>query len=192
MTVPSELLHQRPDILAAEALVRASADATGAATASLYPSLTLSASYGRGGFDWSTFASPAGAIWSAGASLTQPIFHGGALRARQREYQAAYEGALAQYRQTVLTAFQSTADTLVSLEDDATALAQAARSATALKQMQQDAEERRATGATTLYAVLGARSQYENAYVTYISTRAARLSDSAALLDAMGNPVEGP
>jgi NodT family efflux transporter outer membrane factor (OMF) lipoprotein len=192
VTVPSELLHQRPDILAAEAVVRASADAAGAATASLYPSLTLSASYGRGGFDWSTFASPAGAIWSAGASLTQPIFHGGALRARQREYQAAYEAAQAQYRQSVLTAFQEVADTLVSLEDDATALAQADRSATALKQLQQDSEERHATGAAPLYAVLGARSQYENAYVTYISSRAARLIDSAALLDAMGNPSGEP
>ena len=59
VSVPSELLHQRPDILAAEAAVRATADEAGAATASMFPSLTLSASYGRGGFDWSTFSSPA-------------------------------------------------------------------------------------------------------------------------------------
>jgi outer membrane protein TolC len=190
--VPSELLHQRPDILAAEATVRASADAAGAATAALYPSLTLSATYGRGGFDWSTFASPAGAVWSAGASLTQPLFHGGALRARQREYQAAYEAAVAQYRQTVLTAFQSVADTLVSLEDDAREFEQTERSAEALKGAQQELEGRYTSGAAPLYAVLGARSQYQNAYVTYVSARAARLSDSAALLDAMGNPSPGP
>lgn len=189
VAVPSELLHQRPDILAAEAAVRAGADAAGAASAALYPSLTLSAAYGRGGFDWSTFTSPAGAIWSAGASLTQPLFHGGALRARQRQYQAAYEAAVAQYRQTVLVAFQSVADTLVSLDEDTKEFEQAQRSAQALKEVQQETEERYARGATPLYAVLGARSQYQTAYVTYVAARATRLTDSAGLLDAMGNPT---
>ena len=189
VTVPSELLHQRPDILAAEAAVRAGADAAGAASAALYPTLTLSTAYGRGGFDLSTFASPAGAIWSAGASLTQPLFHGGALRARQRQYQAAYEAAVAQYRQTVLTAFQSVADTLVSLDEDSQELAQTQRSAEALKEIQQEAEGRYAQGAVPLYAVLGARSQYQNAYVSYVAARATRLTDTAALLDAMGNPT---
>ena len=189
VTVPSELLHRRPDILAAEAAVRAGADAAGAASAALYPTLTLSAAYGRGGFDWSTFTSPVGAIWSAGASLTQPLFHGGALRARQRQYQAAYEAAVAQYRQTVLAAFQSVADTLVSLDEDANELAQTERSTDALKEIQQEAEGRYAHGAVPLYAVLGARSQYQNAYVTYVAARATRLTDSAALLDAMGNPT---
>lgn len=191
VSVPSELLHQRPDILAAEASVRASADAAGAATAAKYPSLTLSATFGRGGFDWSTFASPAGAIWSAGASLTQPIFHGGALRARERRYQAAYDGAVAQYRQTVLSAFQSVADTLVSLEDDARELEQTLRSAEALKGVQEELEGRYTSGSAPLYAVLGARSQYQNAYVAYVAARAARLTDSAALLDAMGDPSVG-
>ena len=188
VALPSELLHQRPDILAAEAVVRASADAAGAASAALYPSLSLSATYGRGGFDWSTFASPAGAIWSAGASLTQPLFHGGALRARARQEQASYDAAVAQYRQTVLSAFQSVADTLVALEDDARELEQAERSADALKQAQEELEERYAAGSAQFYAVLGARSQYQNARVTSIEARAARLTDSAALLDAMGNP----
>ena len=192
VAVPSELLHQRPDILAAEATVRASADAAGAATAALYPSLSLSASYGRGGFDWSTFASPAGAIWGVGASLTQPLFHGGALRARQRQYEATYEASVAQYKQTVLTAFQSVADTLVALEDDAKELEQTQRSADALKEVQQELEGRYAAGSAPLYAVLGARSQYQNAYVTYVAARAARLTDSATLLDAMGNPGAAP
>ena len=189
VAVPSELLHQRPDILAAEASVRASADAAGAATAAMYPSLTLSAAYGHGGFDWSTFASPAGAIWAAGASLTQPLFHGGALHARQRQYQATYEAAVAQYRQTVLAAFQSIADTLVALDDDARELEQTERAADALKQAQEEQEGRRASGSAPLYSVLGAQSQYENAYVDYISARAARLTDSATLLDGMGNPI---
>ncbi|HTY92488.1 MAG TPA: efflux transporter outer membrane subunit [Steroidobacteraceae bacterium] len=188
VAVPSELLHQRPDILAAEETVRASADAAGAASASLFPSLTLSAAYGRGGFDWSTFASPAGAVWSVGASLTQPLFHGGALHARARQYQDTYEASLAQYRQTVLTAFQSVADTLVALEDDAREIEQTQRSADALKTIQDEVQGRYEAGSADAYTVLGAQSQYQAAYVTYVAARAARLSDSAALLDAMGNP----
>jgi NodT family efflux transporter outer membrane factor (OMF) lipoprotein len=191
VSVPSELLHQRPDILAAEAAVRATADEAGAATASMFPSLTLSASYGRGGFDWSTFTSPAGAIWGVGATLTQPLFHGGALAARRRQYQATHEAAVAQYRQTVLAAFQSVADTLVSLEEDGNTLAEARRAADASEAVQRDTESKYRLGAMPLFAVLAARQQFQNANVQYVRARAARLADSAALFDAMGDPVGG-
>jgi NodT family efflux transporter outer membrane factor (OMF) lipoprotein len=188
LAVPSDLLHQRPDILAAEAAVRAAADEAGAAAASMYPSLTLSASYGRGGFDWSTFTSPAGAIWGVGASLTQPLFHGGALVARKHQYEATYDAAVAQYRQTVLSAFQNVADTLVSLDEDANTLLQAQRAAAAAGAAQRDTESRYRLGGTSFYATLTAGQQYQNAGVQYVRARAARLADTAALLEAMGNP----
>jgi NodT family efflux transporter outer membrane factor (OMF) lipoprotein len=191
LSVPSDLLHQRPDILAAEAGVRAAADAAGAAAAAMFPSLTLSASYGRGGFDWSTFTSPAGAIWSVGASLTQPLFHGGALVARKHQYEANYSAAVSQYRQTVLAAFQNVADTLVSLEEDANALAQSERAANAARDLDRDAEARYHLGASPLYAALTARQQYESANVQYVRARAARLADTAALFVSMGNPRAG-
>src|SRR5580700_3188835 len=148
VSVPSELLHQRPDVLAAEAAVRAAADEAGAATASMFPSLSLSASYGRGGFDWSTFSSPAGAIWGVGASLTQPLFHGGALVARKHQYEATYEAAVSQYKQTVLTAFKNVADTLVALDEDANALNQSRRAVDATEGMRRDTEARYQLGAT--------------------------------------------
>jgi len=188
VSVATDLLHQRPDILAAEAAVRASADEAGAATASMFPSLTLSAAYGRGGFDWSAFTSPAGAIWSVGASLTQPLFHGGALVARKRQYEATYAAAVSQYRQTVLAAFQNVADTLVSLEEDANALAQTRRAATAAQGMQRDTEARYQLGSAPLFATLTARQQYQNASVQYLRARAARLADTAALFESMGDP----
>jgi len=191
LSIASDLLHQRPDILAAEAGVRAAADAAGAATAAMFPSLTLSASYGRGGFDWSTFTSPAGAIWSVGASLTQPLFHGGALVARKHQYEANYSAAVSQYRQTVLAAFQNVADTLVSLEEDANALAQSERAANAARDMDRDAGARYHLGASPLYAALTARQQYQSANVQYVRARAARLADTAALFDSMGNPPAG-
>jgi NodT family efflux transporter outer membrane factor (OMF) lipoprotein len=188
VAIASDLLHQRPDILAAEAAVRAAADQAGAATAALFPSLTLSASYGRGGFDWSTFTSPAGLLWSVGATLTQPIFHGGALVARRRQYQAAYEAAAAQYRQTVLSAFQNVADTLVSLQQDAAAVAQAQRAQAAALALRQDSQAKYQLGAAPYYATLTAGQQYQQATAQYLRARAARLTDTAALFDAMGDP----
>jgi NodT family efflux transporter outer membrane factor (OMF) lipoprotein len=188
VSVPSDLLHQRPDILAAEAAVRATADEAGAATASMFPSLTLSASYGRGGFDWSTFTSPAGAIWSVGASLTQPLFHGGALVARKHQYEATHDAAVAQYKQTVLSAFQNVADTLVSLDEDANTLVQAQRAAAAAYSVQRDTESRYRLGATPFFATLTAGQQYQSANVQYVRARAARLADTAALFESMGDP----
>jgi NodT family efflux transporter outer membrane factor (OMF) lipoprotein len=188
VSVASDLLHQRPDILAAEAAVRASADAAGATTAAMFPSLTLSAAYGRGGFDWSTFTSPAGAIWSVGASLTQPLFHGGALVARKHQYQATYDAAVSQYKQTALAAFQNVADTLVSLEEDANTLFQTSRAATAAQAMQRDTQARYQLGSSPLYATLTARQQYQNASVQYLRARATRLADTAALFQSMGDP----
>jgi NodT family efflux transporter outer membrane factor (OMF) lipoprotein len=189
VSVPTELLHQRPDILAAEAALRAAADEAGAATASMFPSLTLSASYGRGGFDWSTFTSPAGAIWSVGATLTQPLFHGGALQARRRQYQASYEAAVAAYKQTVLAAFQNVADTLASLDEDASTEIETQRAATAARSVHSDTESRYRLGAVPFYATLTAGQQYQSAQVQSVRARAARLADAAALLDAMGDPA---
>jgi NodT family efflux transporter outer membrane factor (OMF) lipoprotein len=190
VSVPSDLLHQRPDILAAEAAVRAAADAAGAATASMFPSLSLNASYGHGAFDWSTFTSPQGAIWSVGGSLTQPLSHGGALFARKRQYQASYDVAVGQYKQTVLSAFRTVADTLVSLDGDADTLFQTQRAEAAARDAQGDTDSRYRLGATSFFVTLTAGQQYQNAHIQYVRARASRLADTAALFDSMGNPPE--
>lgn len=191
LTVPSEWIHQRPDILAAEAAVRASADQAGAATAAMFPSLTLSSSFGRGGFDWSTFTSPAGLIWSASASLSQPLFHGGALVARKHRYEAEYEAAVAQYKQTVLGALRSVADALTALEEDANTLAQTARAHDAALARARTSQARYRLGALPEAATLATERQYQAARVQLIRARAARLADTATLFDALGTPVHG-
>jgi NodT family efflux transporter outer membrane factor (OMF) lipoprotein len=188
VSVPSDLLHQRPDILAAEAAVRSAADAAGAATASMFPSLTLTASYGHGAFDWSTFTSPEGVIWGVGASLTQPLFHGGALFARKRQYQASYDVAVGQYKQTVLSAFRTVADTLVSLDEDANTLFQTQRAEAAARDAHSDTDSRYKLGATPFYVTLTAGQQYQNAHIQYVRARASRLAATAALFDSMGSP----
>jgi NodT family efflux transporter outer membrane factor (OMF) lipoprotein len=188
VSVPSDLLHQRPDILAAEAALRAAADEAGAATASMFPSLKLTASYGHGAFDWSTFTSPQGVIWSVAGTVTQPLFHGGALFARKRQYQANYEAAVGQYKQTVLSAFRNVADTLVSLDEDANTLTQTQRAEAAARETHSDTESRYKLGATSFYVTLTAGQQYQNARLQVARARAARLADTAALFDSMGNP----
>jgi outer membrane protein TolC len=159
----------------------------------MFPSLTLSASYGRGGFDWKTFTSPAGAIWGASALLTQPLFHGGAIVARRHQYQASYDAAVEQYRETVLAAFQNVADAMVALQEDANTLQQAHRAADAAAAVGRDTTSRYQLGSTQFYATLTAGQQYENATVQYVRARAARLADTASLFQAMGDlPITRP
>jgi outer membrane protein TolC len=118
--------------------------------------------------------------------LTQPVFHGGALLARRRQYQATYEAAVAQYKQTVLSAFQNVADTLESLDEDAAALTQTERAAAAASALHSNSEARYKLGASPFYATLTAGQQYRSANVQVIRATAARLADTAALLDSMG------
>ncbi len=113
--VPSMLLERRPDVAAAERRVAAANANIGVAKAAYFPSLTLSAS---GGYQNSSFAdwfSLPGRVWSLGPQLAQNIFDGGARRAATAQAIASYDGTVAQYKQTVLTAFQSVEDNLAAL-----------------------------------------------------------------------------
>ena len=114
--IPSELLERRPDIAAAERAVSAANAEIGVAIAAFYPTVTLNAS---GGFEatnvaqWLAWPSR---FWSLGPGiLGQPIFEGGLLRAESEEVRAAYDAAVANYRQTVLTAFQQVENELAAL-----------------------------------------------------------------------------
>ena len=115
VAVPSELLERRPDIAANERLVAAANAQIGVASAAYFPTLTLSAS---GGFEtshfleWLTWPSR---FWSLGPSLAETLFDAGARRAQTEQAQAAYDAAVANYRQTVLTVFQNVEDNLSAL-----------------------------------------------------------------------------
>jgi NodT family efflux transporter outer membrane factor (OMF) lipoprotein len=113
--MPSELLQQRPDIAAAERRVAEANDQIGIAEAAFYPSLNLNAAAGfegTKGANWFVWPS---LFWAVGTSLTQPLFDGGRLHAQSKQVQAAYEAAVATYRQTTLTAFQQVEDNLSAL-----------------------------------------------------------------------------
>ncbi|MCC8405468.1 efflux transporter outer membrane subunit [Paraburkholderia sp. MMS20-SJTN17] len=188
VVVPSELLRSRPDIEAADAALKAAAADVGAATAQMFPSLSLSASMGQGGFSWPVAVSGAGAIWSIGASLSQPLFHGGALVAQRHAAQHTYEASVSQYKQTVLAAFQNVADTLASLEHDAQSLDAANVAARSAQGVFKDTSARYRLGALPVASARSSEQQWRNAQLDEIRYTSARLTDTAALFQAMGNP----
>jgi NodT family efflux transporter outer membrane factor (OMF) lipoprotein len=119
ITFPSELVHERPDILAAEASLHMASARVGVATARLYPDIDLSAGFSYQipfGADVATLGGDH--LWSGLLGLAQPIFDGGALNARRRAAIAAYNSALQVYQQVVLNAFKQTADLIQAVRSD--------------------------------------------------------------------------
>jgi len=186
LTLPSELVHQRPDILAAEAQLHAASAQIGIATAQLYPSITLSSGVGAGALTGGGLFDPAGLVWSIAAGITQPIFDGGRRRADRRAALAAFRGSAADYQQTVLEAFGQVADILKALEHDASLLADQQR---ALDLASQSVHLQRVSysgGGTGLLNLLDAERQYQQALLGYVGASAQRYQDSIQLMVAMG------
>ncbi|WP_420915885.1 efflux transporter outer membrane subunit [Paraburkholderia monticola] len=191
VVLPSDLLRTRPDIEAAEAALQAAAADVGVATAQLFPSLTLTASMGQGGFSWPLAMSGAGAIWAIGATVSQALFHGGALVAQRRASIDAYEAAVFEYKQTVLAAFENVADTLASLEHDAQALEAASGAAHDAREAFDEATSRHRLGALPAATARGGEQQYEAARLEEIRLIGRRLTDTATLFQAMGELPPG-
>ncbi len=192
VSVPSALLKQRPDVLAAEAAVQAASARVGVATAQLFPQISLSASTGSAAFKAASLFTGSAAIWGAGVSIAQPIFHGGALIAQRKAAVEDYQASLAQYRQTALNAFQNVADTLTALDQDASALQAAQAGAASAQQSYTDAEARYRLGAASYPSMLAGELRWQNARLGETQSRAARLTDTAALFQAMGAPLDEP
>lgn len=186
LSLPAELVRQRPDVSAAQAALHAASAGIGIATANRLPQLTLSASAGGNAAGWSQLLSAANSFWSVGAGLTQPIFAGGALLHRQRAARAAYDQADAQYRSTVLTAFQNVADTLAALRTDAEAVTatsharDAATATLAITRRQCD------QGQMPYAAVLASETTLRQSEQALVQAQIARLTDTAALFEALG------
>jgi NodT family efflux transporter outer membrane factor (OMF) lipoprotein len=113
--VPSQLLERRPDIAAAERGMQEQNALIGVAKSAYYPTLTLSGDAGYAAANIGHLLAYPNFFWSLGSSLAETIFEGGLRHATVQQYQAAYEAAVANYRQTVLTAFQQVEDNLASL-----------------------------------------------------------------------------
>jgi NodT family efflux transporter outer membrane factor (OMF) lipoprotein len=186
LSLPSELARQRPDVRASEALLHQASAQLGVATANLYPQISLSGSFGSAATRPGNLFGAGSGLWSLGAGLVEPLFNGGALDARRRAAQAAYEQAAAQYRATVLVAFQNVADSLRALELDASALkAQAEVEALAREALELSTRQYQ-LGAVSYLVLLDAQRSYQQARISLVAARAARYADTAALFQSLG------
>jgi NodT family efflux transporter outer membrane factor (OMF) lipoprotein len=186
LTLPSQLVNQRPDVQAATAQMHAASAEIGVAIANMLPTFPLSASYGAEAGTLASLFSPASAIWSIGGNILQPIFHGGELLHKKRASEAAFDAAAAQYRSTVLGAFQNVADSLRALQSDAAALkAQVAADRAAADSLKLSRDQFNA-GAISYLSLLTAEQTYQQTKLALVQAEAQRFADTAALFQALG------
>jgi NodT family efflux transporter outer membrane factor (OMF) lipoprotein len=184
--LPSELVHQRPDIRAAEAQLHAASAQIGIATAELYPDVTLSASGGSAALHGGQLFNVAGLVWSIAAGITQPVFDGGLRRAERRAALQAFRGSAADYQQTVLVAFGQVADLLKALEHDRTLLDSQRY---ALEMATQSVSLQRisyGSGGSGIIGLLDAQRQHEQALLGVVRAQAQQYQDTTQLFVAMG------
>lgn len=185
-SVPSALVHQRPDIMAAEAQLHSSSAAIGVAAAQQYPQVTLSAAVTQQSTNPGTLFEGINNLWSVGANLAQPIYAGGQLAAQRRAAEEAFQAQLATYRQTVIVAFGQVADSLRALEHDAELLAD---SKTALDISASSLALQRSSyqvGKTSLLQLLTAQRAYAQAKQSNALARAQQLTDVIQFYLALG------
>ncbi len=186
VSVPADLVTQRPDVRQAEADLHAASAKIGIAVANRLPNVTLSATTGTSALAINQLFTTGTGFWSLGADLTAPIFEGGTLLHQERAARAVYRQAAAQYRSTVLAACQNVADTLAALAEDAEALKAAAAAAGAAKVTLDLAQRQWQAGYAGYLTLLSAEQAYQQARISLVQAQASRYADTAALFQALG------
>ncbi|WMD23258.1 efflux transporter outer membrane subunit [Achromobacter seleniivolatilans] len=184
--LPSDLLERRPDIAAAERNVASANADIGVARAAYFPSLVLSASGGFGAASFAQWFNAPGRVWSLGALLAGTIFDGGLRHARDAQAVAAFDASAAQYKQTVLGAFQEVEDnlsTLRVLDDEARAQDEAV---TASRLSEQLALAQYRAGTATFLTVAVAQALTLSNERTAVQLRGRQMVASVALVKAVG------
>ena len=194
VSLPSKLVQQRPDIREADAQLHAASAQIGVAIANRLPNIQILGTLGAATY-FQNIGQASTNFWSFGAGLTQPIFDAGTLKHRQRAAEAAYEEAAAQYRSTVITAFQNVADALHAIVSDADELRTAQNAENVARHSLDVAQKRLALGDVGSLIVITAEQTWLQALLNRITAQTNRLSDSAGLLQALGggwwNDVNG-
>jgi len=186
ITLPSQFVRQRPDILAAEAQLHSASAEIGVATAALFPSFTLNGEYGIGGNTSNNLFKSNSSFWSIGGDVSAPLFRGGTLWYGRQAALDAYQFSLANYRQTVLSAFDQVADTLRALEHDAELVQAQSHALNAAEEALTLITTNYQAGTANYVQVLVAAGLYHQAQIGYIQAQAQRYQDTAALFVALG------
>jgi len=186
VSLPADLVRQRPDVRIAEENLHAASAQVGVAIAAMLPNITLSATGGSAATAIGQLFGPGTSFWSIGANVAQTLFDGGALLAKKRAAEATLDQAKAQYRSAVTTAFQNTADALEAVHYDADALGANAAAGAAASEALARARRQEALGDTGMPAVLLAEQADQQAQITLIQSQATRYADTVALFQALG------
>jgi NodT family efflux transporter outer membrane factor (OMF) lipoprotein len=186
ISLPSNLVKQRPDIRAAEANLHSTSALIGVAVANRLPNITLTANVGSTAFDISKMFSPGTGFWTITSGVAQPIFHGGALLHKEWAARAANDQAAAQYRSTVIQAFQNVADVLTAIKTDAVTLQKAVAAERAAERSLNITRQRLQLGDITYLEVLNAQQTYQQALISLVQAQSNRFADTAALFQALG------
>lgn len=186
VTLPGQLIEQRPDIRAAEEQLHAASAQVGVAVAARLPQFTITAAYGGTASRVSQLFSHGGPFWSLIGDVSQPLFDAGTLRHRQRAAEQALEQARAQYRLAVITGFQNVADTLHAIQSDADALQAAAEAEAAAKTALDVTRGQFEAGYASYLTLLAAQGAYEQAVIARVQAQTNRYGDAATLFQALG------
>ena len=186
VSLPSNLVEQRPDILAASETMHAASAEIGVAIANRLPQFPLTASFGTSPNAIQNAFTPYNQFYEIAAGLSAPIYQGGTLLHRQRAAKAQFDVAAAQYKQTVISAFQNVADVLRALQTDADTLRAAQAAESAASRSLNIARQQLQQGAIAYYSVLNAEQIYQATHLALAQAEVSRLSDTTALFQALG------
>jgi NodT family efflux transporter outer membrane factor (OMF) lipoprotein len=186
LSVPARLVEHRPDVRIAEAELHAASAQIGIAVAARLPDLEIDANAGSAALALTPSFNSVTEFWSVAATLTQPIFDAGTLLHKQRSAEAAYDQAAAQYRVTVVEAFQNTADTLHSIWNDGKALQADVVAANASRTSLDIARRQLALGDVSQLTLFTAEQSEAEARLALLQARATQYSDVVALFQALG------
>ncbi|HEX7759188.1 MAG TPA: efflux transporter outer membrane subunit [Caulobacteraceae bacterium] len=184
--VPSTLLERRPDIAAAERRTAAANAQIGVAIAAFFPNLTLT---GQGGFASSEIGkllSASSSTWSIGASLAETVFDAGARSAQVRQNRAAYDQAVANYRQSVLTGLGQVEDNLAAQRVLAAEQAQREAALAAAEQNERIVVNQYDAGQVDYTSVVVAQASALSARQTALQNQANQLAAAVDLISALG------
>jgi NodT family efflux transporter outer membrane factor (OMF) lipoprotein len=186
LSLPSQLVEQRPDIRAAEADLHSASAGIGVAIASALPQITLSATGGSAATTFADLFSHGTGFGSIGGEVAQTAFDAGASVHKVKAARRAFDQAAAQYKETVITAFQNVADTLHALSEDAEALKACVAAERAAKESLTLAQDQFWLGQISRLALASAELTYQQSLIARVQAEANRYADTAALFQALG------
>ncbi len=186
VSLPSQVVEHRPDVKAASANLHSASASVGVAMANRLPLISLSANTGSSPANFAYLFNPPTLFYALAGNVEQSIFDGFTLYHKQKAAEAALEQADAQYRGTVITAFQNVADLLRALQADARALKAAAAAEAAAKTSLDITRKQMLLGAVNFLALLNAEQTYLQAVLARVQAEAGRYADTAALFQALG------